>query len=218
MFNTRLAVILVEVLLWIGAVVGALVGFYVGLIDNIQEAEIKAVALTVIIFIGFVSVRMPFAILRGFVASYVAMPLMGLGNNERFGWRRSLAPQWLRMLEFVGWDLSLTQTPSYEKIGKDIHAELKKIERKLEDPQRRASVERVVIRDRRTAFDVGEECIRGRIVILDSFSDERILSRLIAGCRSESVRIAARRRLAAIRACGDDAEALREYEDRAYRN
>ena len=216
--KTHHAAILIQVLLWIGGVVAAVAALYVFVLSDIKEAEIRAVALTVLSVAGFMLVRLPFAVLRGLLAAYVVVPLMGGRASNRAGLARQFYRQWRLMLRDVGWDSRLSERPAYERIAEEIRDALRKIEGKLERPQRPGGVDEIEIADRRIAFDVGEDFIRGRIVILDTFQDERLLDRLAAGARSESVRIGARRRLIEIQTCGDDAEALREHVARAYRN
>ncbi len=191
------------VLLWISAVMGIVVGIYIGVVSNIPEAEIRAVALTVMLFVGFLWARMPLAMLRALFAMWIVTPLLGLGNRERSPWWREFSAYWVRLLDNAGWDLMLSEKPAYKKVADDVHNKIQKIERKLPSQSLPKGVESVIIVHEEIALDVGEEHVRGRIVDLcylgDALDDIDFLNRLATGARSESVRIAARRRLTALR-------------------
>ena len=191
------------VLLWISAVIGIVVGIYIGVVSNIPEAEIRAVALTVMLFVGFLWARMPLAMLRALFAMWIVTPLLGLGNRERSLWWREFSAYWVRLVDNAGWDLMLSEKPAYKQVADNIRKEIQQIERKLPSQFLPRRVGVVIIAHEEIAFDVGEEHVRGRMVDLshlgDAFDDVDFLNRLATGARSESVRIAARRRLSALR-------------------
>ena len=209
--RSHLPIILLQVMVWIGAVVAALFFLYVKVFNEITEAEIKAVALTVSILVGFIAVRFPFSVLRAIFASYIIMPLMGFSPGNKKRWRDQLFSRWVRILSYAGLETKLTETPSYERVAKDIVEQLKTIERELSKVRRVETVDQVQIISRIVAFDIGEEHVRGRIVNLEYFHDKNFLHRLAVGARSESVRVAARRRLEFLRICGDDRQAFEAY-------
>lgn len=185
-------------LLWTAGVVVVVVCVYVFALSDVKDVEIRAVALTASIFVGFLLIRLPMAIFRGLFASYVVLPLMGFGARSESTRHGRLFAAWIRMLHSLGWTYDLTESPAYEEIAKGIRDELKKIERKLPDRRPYVPVQSVQIINRHSAFDVGEEWIQGRVVDLSYFDDQIFLRQLSAGARSESVRRSARRRLAAL--------------------
>ena len=211
--DPHLAVILLQMMIWIGTVAGALFVLYSEVFSEIDEVEIRAVALTVSVVVGFIAVRFPFSILRLLFAVYVIMPLMGSTPSHDAGLRGSFFSRWYRTLRGAGWDTTLAETPSYKDTAEEIGRVIKKIEGELKRARSDRSSLEVKIGSRIHALDIGEEYIRGRIVNLNHFQDESFLNRLAVGARSESVRIAARRRLAFLRSSADDQNAyiVREY-------
>lgn len=198
MTKWHVLIILAISLLWTAGVVAAVACVYAFALSGVDDAEIRAVALTASIFVGFLLIRLPMAIFRGLFASYVVLPLMGSGASRQSTPHGRLFAAWIRMLHSVGWTYDLTESPAYEEITKGVRDELRKIERKLPDRRPYVTVQSVQIINRHSAFDVGEEWIRGRIVDLDYFEDQGFLQQLAAGARSESVRRSARRRLTAL--------------------
>lgn len=187
--------ILVISLLWTSGVVATVACVYAFALSNVEDAEIRAVALTASIFVGFLLIRLPMAIFRAAFASYVVLPLMGFHANGGSSRRAALFNSWIRMLRSAGWSYDLAERPSYLSVAEEIRDAVRKIEGKLPQPHTYETVDVVVIVREHHAFDVGEDSVRGRIVDLRALHDEGLLRRLAAGARSESVRIAARRQL-----------------------
>ncbi len=187
--------ILAVALLWTAAIITAIALVYAFALDDVKEVEIRAVALTALVFTGFLLIRLPLALFRAVFASYVVMPLMGFRTGTGSSRRGRLFNSWIRMLDSAGWEYSLTEKPSYERIADRIHSTLTDIKGQMQNRGPYEYVPMVHVIDQHAAFDAGEEWIRGRLVNLDYFEDRTVLRQIAARARSESVRRAARRRL-----------------------
>lgn len=187
--------ILAVALLWTAAVIGAISLVYVFALDDVKDAEIRAVALTALVFAGFLLMRLPLALFRATFASYVVTPLMGFKPGREASTRGRFFTSWVRMVVNAGWDPGLTEIPSYEKAADKIHREIRDIKDQLRNQRPYEYVPTVLIIDPYVAFDVGEEWIRGRTVDLHHLDDRIVLRQIAARARSESVRRAAYRRL-----------------------
>ena len=175
-------------LLWLA--IAGLAGFaawHFGISEIKNASELQVVLIAIVVAAFWKVSAIPLSIVRFYAFEHVGRRLLRLRPNQ---------PAFRNFARRSGFDLDGAVRPQYERQLQGVQQSINElVELASNAVSARDTVHRCGFDSFEDARYVGEEFVRGRIVVFwDSFTEEQ-LEDLLANARSESVKVAAQRAL-----------------------